>query len=368
MKKLNVALIGYGRSGWGIHGAFLRSESNDICNVVACVEFDPARREAMKNDFGCDVYSDYTQLFGRTDIDFVISATYSDHHYAVAKDLMAHGFNVLSEKPLCKTADMVQDLIDTRDANNVQFTIFHQYRFNNYWKEMTKLLDQGIIGEPKLFRVKQSYFSHRYDWQTLLYRDAGSLRNNAAHYIEQCMTLGGSDEIPQIYSREEIWNSTGDAEDFAFVVMKYSNGRTFEVEVNPGDAFGSEKPVYEIYGTQGTMQVFSSKIRVKYFTYAEGINDALDHYSLHDKNGNPMYCNNKIVWHEETIEVKGEVWNSFTGLTSEFYHTLYETLVNGAPMFMTAEHVKAQIQIFNEIEKQNPLEVKFERPDDIVKY
>ena len=61
MKKLNIAIVGYGRSGCDIHGAFLRSKDNDICNVVAVVEYDPARAEAARKDFGCDTYSDYRE-------------------------------------------------------------------------------------------------------------------------------------------------------------------------------------------------------------------------------------------------------------------------------------------------------------------
>ena len=76
MKKLNVAIIGYGRSGCDIHGAFLRTPENDICNVVAVVENDPARAEAAKKDFGCDTYHSYTELFDRTDLDFVVNASY----------------------------------------------------------------------------------------------------------------------------------------------------------------------------------------------------------------------------------------------------------------------------------------------------
>lgn len=45
MKKLNIAIVGYGRSGCDIHGAFLRSKDNDICNVVAVVEYDPPVRK-----------------------------------------------------------------------------------------------------------------------------------------------------------------------------------------------------------------------------------------------------------------------------------------------------------------------------------
>ena len=94
MKKLNIAIIGYGRSGCDIHGAFLRSKDNDICNVVAVVEYDPARAEAARKDFGCDTYSDYRELFHRTDIDFVTNASYSNEHFPVALDLLNHGFNV----------------------------------------------------------------------------------------------------------------------------------------------------------------------------------------------------------------------------------------------------------------------------------
>ncbi len=44
MRKLNIALIGYGRSGCDIHGVFLRTPENDICNVKYVVEADPPRR------------------------------------------------------------------------------------------------------------------------------------------------------------------------------------------------------------------------------------------------------------------------------------------------------------------------------------
>ena len=110
--KMRVALIGYGRSGWRIHGAFFKKEDNDICDVIAVVEYDPARQAAAKADFCCDTYSDYKELFRRDDINLVVSACYSNEHYAVALDLLNHGHNVLHEKLLCKTPQLAQGLID----------------------------------------------------------------------------------------------------------------------------------------------------------------------------------------------------------------------------------------------------------------
>ena len=47
MKKLNLAIIGQGRSGRNIHGAFLRSDMNTLFNVAAVAELDPERREYL---------------------------------------------------------------------------------------------------------------------------------------------------------------------------------------------------------------------------------------------------------------------------------------------------------------------------------
>ena len=367
MKKLNIAVIGFGRSGCDIHGAFLRSADNDICTVKYVVEADPARAAAAREIFGCETLSDYRDLFPHAgELDFVTNASYSDLHYPITKDLMEHGLNVLCEKPLCRTPEMVQDLIDTASRNNVIFTIFHQYKFNDYFIRMKQLLSQGIIGDVKLVRACQNSFSRRYDWQTLLYRDAGTMRNNAAHSIEQIMDLAGSDELPKITSHMAIWNSVGDAEDYMFCRMHYTNGTIYEMEVNPSDAFAAEQPLFRIFGTRGTMKVCSDRIVCKYFREDEVPAPVLDHKSLHSAGGSPAYCNNQFVWHEEDIPLQADVWNAFSMCTDRFYHAWYETLVNGAELFMKPEHIKAQIAIFREIERQNPLIYKYEKPEHLV--
>lgn len=358
MKKLNIALIGYGRSGCDIHGAFLRSENNDICKVVAVVEYDPARAAVAKADFGCDTYSDYRELFGRTDIDFVTNASYSNEHYPIALDLMNHGFNVLCEKPLCKTVEQAKELAEAAKRNNVVFTIFHQYRFNEYYEKMVELLDKKVIGEVKLVRARQSFFARRYDWQTLLYREGGAMRNNAAHTIEQVMALANSDELPKIYSKLDIWSSVGDAEDYMFAAMEYSDGKRFEVEVNPSNAY-SDGCLFDLYGTNGTMKVFSSEIRYKYFKPEECPMHALEHKSIRMADGSPAYCSENTIWYEETVKLSADEVNVFGRCTSGFYHNLYEHMVNGGELFIKPEHIVAQIAIFQEIERQNPLTVKF---------
>ena len=364
MKKLNVAIVGYGRSGCDIHGRFLRSAMNDICNVVAVVEYDPARAAAAKEHFGCETFGSHKDLYGRTDIDLVVSSTYSNEHYPVALDLLNHGFNVLSEKPLCKTPEQAQDLIDAAKKNNCVFTIFHQYRYNPYWQKMEEVINSGVLGDIKLVRARQNGFARRYDWQTLLYREGGSMRNNAAHPIEGCMHLAGSDELPEIYSRMELWNAKGDAEDYMFAVLKYKNGMTFELEFSPGDIY-SDGVLFTVYGTNGTMKVMSNKVMVKYYKEEACPQPTLDHKSLHKPDGSPSYCVDPLQWHEDIYELGADRMNEFSSITSSYYHDLYNHMVNGGELFIKPEHIKAQIAIFNEIERQNPFTQTIERPAGI---
>jgi hypothetical protein len=114
------------------------------------------------------------------------------------------------------------------------------------------------------------------------------------------------------------------------------------------------------------MKVYNAKIVYKFYKDEEVPTPVLDHKSIHKEDGSPAYCNNQLVWHEEEVELQADVWNAFGKCTNRFYHAWYETLVNGAELFMKPEHIKAQIAIFNEIERQNPLIYKFEKPADCI--
>lgn len=184
---------------------------------------------------------------------------------------------------------------------------------------------------------RQNFFARRYDWQTLLYREGGAMRNNAAHTIEQIIDLAGSDELPESHSCMEIWNSVGDAEDYMFATMKYSNGTVYEVEVNPSDAY-ADGCLFDIYGTLGTMKVYSSKIQYKYFDPEECPMFALEHKSLHNPDGSPAYCTNNIKWKEETIALDPDMMNVFGKCSSRFYHDWYEHLIRCRALHEAGAH------------------------------
>ena len=84
-ERLCVAIIGQGRSGKNIHGAYYRSERNVHFRVGYVVDRDPAMREIVKDLYpGAEILSDVSELYPKTDIDLCVNASYSNEHFPVS--------------------------------------------------------------------------------------------------------------------------------------------------------------------------------------------------------------------------------------------------------------------------------------------
>ena len=150
MKKLNVAIIGQGRSGRDIHGKYLLTENNKYYNVKYVVDADAGRRERAEKEYeGCKAFASYEELFGIKDIDLVINSTFSQMHYPVTLDLLNHGFNVLVEKPFARTKLECQTLIETAREKGVVLAVFQQSFFAPYYVFAKQVADSGKLGDIK---------------------------------------------------------------------------------------------------------------------------------------------------------------------------------------------------------------------------
>jgi len=127
MKKLKIAIVGQGRSGRDIHGAYFKSDMNQFFDVVAIVETDEERKNRAREEYsGCEVFASHAELYGRNDIDLVTNATMSKDHYSITKDLLEHGFNVVSEKPFARNRYECDNLI--KIAKEKGFTAKYRYQ------------------------------------------------------------------------------------------------------------------------------------------------------------------------------------------------------------------------------------------------
>ena len=356
MKQLKVAIIGQGRSGYSIHGTYLIDDTERF-KVIAVIDFIEKRRLLAKERYGSHVVTsdNYKDLFGM-DIDLVINSSYSHLHYSITKDLLMHGFNVLTEKPFCRTADEVQDLIDTAKKQKRMLAVFQNSRFTAYFMKIKEILDSKVLGDIIQISIDFSGYARRWDWQTLQSYNAGNLYNTGPHPVDQALQLYG-EGMPEVKAFMRRVNTFGDAEDYVKLILYGENKPLIDVEVTSCQGY---KPyVYNIQGSKGALTGTMTQINWKYFKTEELPEQKL--LLSFDKEGTdiPAYCSENIKWYEEQWTSEGEKYGTFGASTRRYYDMLYNHMVNGGELTVTAEQVKKQIAVIEESHRQNPLSKKF---------
>ena len=355
MKDVRVAIIGQGRSGRDIHGKYFKSELNEHFDVVAVVELDPERRERAAKEFpGCTVYSDYTELYGRDDIDVVVNATYSEDHYRISRELLSNGMNVLVEKPMGKTRWECEDLIKCAERNGTVIAVFQQSFFAPYYVFAKEVAESGKLGD--IFQIDISFngFFRRWDWQTVQCKAAGGLYNTGPHPVGLALGFLDFDKNTEIkFSRLGKALTSGDGDDYAKVIMTAPDKPVIDVEVNSAD--GYPQSTVKVMGTKGTLKInVAGKWDMKYIVDGENPERPVILTSLKNEEGLPAYCSESLKVHEESGELEGTV---ITVGTHNFYLTLRDRIKNGTKMPIGPEHAMQVISIIEQVWAANPLPI-----------
>lgn len=356
MERLKIAIIGQGRSGRDIHGAFLKKEENVYFEVVAVVEADESRRKRAEEEYpGCTGYSDYRELFGREDIKLVVNASYSEMHYAITKDLLQHHFHVLVEKPFARNYYECCDLIHTARENGVVVAVFQQTFFAPYYLAAKEMAESGKLGDIKQVSIRFNGFSRRWDWQTLQKKMGGSVYNTGPHPLGIAMGFLDFDKETEVaFSKLDMALTSGDAEDYAKIVLTAPGKPVVDVEINSTDAFSDYN--IKIQGSMGTYQSTPQSYKMKYIIEGENPPQPVIEDSLQDPEGLPMYCQEDFKVHEETGSFSG---TAFDVGTRSLYENLYAVLTKGAPLTVKSEDVAKIVRVIEYVHGQTPLEVRY---------
>ena len=354
MQKLNVAIIGQGRSGRDIHGKFFKSEANTKYNVVAIVDQIEARRVRAKEEFpNATIHADYTELFGRTDIDLVVNCTFSQQHTEISIDLLNHGFNVVCEKPFAKTYEDGCRMVNAAEKNGKMLNAFQQSRFAPYFVKIKEILTSGILGEVIEIHSTFGGFARRWDWQTSLDHAAGNVRNTGPHPLDQALALLGFSDDISVFSKLACYNDFGDAEDYAKIILTSPNKPLAELTISSFN--GYPQPLYVISCKNGCLKATSSEIEIKYFDPKTAPKQKHIVTPLENEDGTPAYCTETLDWKTETFEIVGDVFDKGS---EDYYNMIYDYLVNGKEMEITPYQVLKQLKIIDLIHAQNPLTIK----------
>ena len=124
-RKIRIAVIGAGYFG-ALHAAKFAAVKGAELTAVCDVQHE--RAEAIAAPSGALVVTDHKKLAGIADA--VVVAVPTPAHYAVAKDCLEAGLDVLIEKPMCETLAQADALIRLAKRKKRILQVGHLERFS----------------------------------------------------------------------------------------------------------------------------------------------------------------------------------------------------------------------------------------------
>jgi scyllo-inositol 2-dehydrogenase (NADP+) len=350
MKKLNVAIIGQGRSGRDIHGMTLLQLSEKY-QVVAVVDGLEERRERARNEYGCDTYAEYQELFQRQDLDLIVNASPSHLHVPITLDCLKHGYNVLCEKPLADRVSDVDLLSEAANQAGKTLAVFQQLRYAPAFLKLREVIESGELGRIVQISTRWNNFARRWDWQTLKQNMAGSLLNTGPHQVDQALQLFGENTDPTVVCKLDRAVSFGDAEDFVKILLLGPGRPLIEIEISSCDTYPYD--TYHVQGTQGGLKGSNTRLEWKFFKPDEAEQQELTIDPI-ARNGVPAYCREELKWYEKSWDIPEEQRDYYSHMGINFYSMLFDSLVDGAPLPVTVEEIRRQVAVMEECHRQNP--------------
>jgi len=149
--EITVAVIGVGYLG-RFHAEKLASMPG--VQLVAVVDTDTERAQAMARAHGCAAHTDHHALLGAVDAACVVVPTVL--HHVVAGDFLRAGAHVLVEKPIARTLAEADALVALAKTHERLLQVGHLQRFNPaFWlhfeKRVEQLRDMGIEADIIIF-------------------------------------------------------------------------------------------------------------------------------------------------------------------------------------------------------------------------
>lgn len=125
MAGVNIGVVGVGYLGSRHARVYSQLKS---ANLVGVCDIDKKRAKKVARRHRVWYFPDYRSLFDK--IDAVSIAVPTNLHHKIARDFLNNDIHVLIEKPITRTLEEAQELVDIADSKNLVVQVGHIERFN----------------------------------------------------------------------------------------------------------------------------------------------------------------------------------------------------------------------------------------------
>ena len=287
MKQLNVAMIGGGFMGKahslayaGMPMFFWPAPAMPVRKILVDVADDVAADAAARYGFE-ESSSDWRAVVEDDRIDIIDIVTPNNLHAEIAIAAAEAGKHIICEKPLARTGDEAQKMLQAVTEAGVVHMVAFNYRRTPAVALAKKLIDEGSIGEvlnfrgtylqdwsadpdgPLSWRFQKSIAgsgtlgdigTHVVDLARYLVGEVDAVSSLARTYIDsRPIQEGGVDKLGAAERRTDQPRGPVDVDDEVMTLLKFEAGQVGSIEATRNAHGRNNYLTFEIHGTRGSI-------------------------------------------------------------------------------------------------------------------
>ena len=249
-EKLGVGVIGVGTFG-SLHAEVY--QQLDLCELKAVADISQQRLDTVCGELGVAGYTDYREMLARDDIDAVSICTTDELHVEPALAAAAAGKHMLVEKPLARTPQDCDTIIEAARRAGVKLMVGQILRFDPRYATAHAAIAEGKIGELVHLFARRN--NHIYNARRLLNHTSVLffLGVHDLDFINWCAGKKAESVYAQATSR-----MLEETPDTVLALISYPGGPIASLEVSwvlPDSYAGALDARLEAVGTAGALYV-----------------------------------------------------------------------------------------------------------------
>lgn len=258
MKNITIGIIGAGRIG-KVHAL---SISNNLRNVDIkwIADYKLEYIGDWTDDLGIKHKTEnHMDILNDEEVDAVLICSSTDTHAQFIMDAANAGKHIFCEKPIDHDIETIKKALTAVEKNNVKFQIGFNRRFDNNFKKVKTLVEEGELGVPHIIKItSRDPEPPSIDYVKV---SGGLFLDMAIHDFDMARYLSGS-EVEEVYVSgavlvDDAIGKAGDI-DTAIINMKMKNGCLCVIDNSRKAVYGYDQRV-EVFGSEGKAEAFNER-------------------------------------------------------------------------------------------------------------
>jgi len=243
---INVGLIGFGLAGRAFHAPVIHAVPG--LRLAAIVQRSGS--DAAELYPGARILRSVEELLAISEIRLAVIATPNDTHYAIARQCLAAGRDVVVDKPLTPTLEEALDLVTFAEQRGRLLTVYQNRRYDGDFQAVQQVVASGKLG--RLVRFESNYDRFRPQLKANAWRErhgsgVGILFDLAPHLIDHALLLFG---LPQAITADvRMEREHAVADDSFDLTLHYPGGLSAVLQATMLAAV--TRPRFILHGTSG---------------------------------------------------------------------------------------------------------------------